>query len=425
MSESGLAPSTALACPGCGAEHPRAPGDWRCDCSELLELVRGLPRERPAFESRAERGVWRYAELVDPGASLSGIVTLREGDTPLLDSGLLSRWTGAPSLLLKHEGRNPTGSFKDRGMTVAVSEASRRGAGLLACASTGNTAASLAAYAARAELPAAVFVPAGATAREKLAQALAHGAHVFELEGDFDEGMRVALELARRGGLELVNSANPFRLEGQKTLVLEVLEAFGWDPPEWLVFPAGNLGNAAAFGKALREVKRAGWIERVPRLALVQASGAAPFAASYGAGFERLDPIRAETRATAIRIGAPVSFARAVRSVRETHGVVFTVSDEEIFAAKHVVDQAGIGAEPASCASVAGVRRLVEGVETPHGVMRIGAEERVVAVLTGHLFKDAAAILERAPAPLRVAARVEELTRALEALRSSRPGPSS
>jgi len=309
------------------------------------------------------------------------IVSLREGSTPLLGCPAAARWAGVDALAFKHEGLNPTGSFKDRGMTVAVSCARKRGARRVACASTGNTAASLAAYAAAAELDCAVLAPEAGTAVGKLSQALAHGARTLLVRGDFDTALRLLRDEAARGTLALLNSIDPFRLEGQKTIVLELLQDLDWRPPEWIAFPAGNLGNCAAFGKALREARAAGLIERVPRLLAVQAQGAAPFAAAFERGFDRLEPVTARTVASAIRIGAPASYARALRSIRETNGRVVAVPDAHLLEAKAVIDRAGIGCEPASAAALAGVRALVDRGELKRG-------ERVVAVLTGHLLKD-------------------------------------
>jgi threonine synthase len=372
---------SVLRCAACGEARPAAEPAFQCGCGELLEVEHGPLPPRAAFEAAPEAGVWRFARAVDPEAPRAERVSLAEGDTPLLEVEALARFAGLERVALKHEGRNPTGSFKDRGMTVAVARARAAGASLLACASTGNTAASLAAYAGAAGLACAVLAPERGTALGKLGQALAYGACTLLLRGDFDDGMRLALELAREGRFALLNSANPWRLEGQKTLVLEVLRARGWSPPDWIVFPAGNLGNCAAFGKALAEALAAGWIARAPRLAAVQAAGAAPFAAAFERGLDRLVPVRAETYASAIRIGAPVSYARAVRALRATRGVALAVSDEEIRAAKRAIDRAGVGAEPASAAALAGAKELVR-----RGVMRAG--EDVVCVLTGHVLKD-------------------------------------
>jgi len=323
--------------------------------------------------------------MVLPNAG-TNIVSHPEGNTPLLARDRVSSYAGVPGLLLKHEGHNPTGSFKDRGMTVGVTQARRIGARAVACASTGNTSASLAAYAAQAGIPALVFVPAGQVALGKLAQSLAYGARTLLVKGDFDACLSLVQQASDRLGIYLLNSINPFRVEGQKTIALEALEQLDWDAPDWLVLPAGNLGNTAAFGKALRQAHELGLIARVPRLAAIQADGAAPFASSFRDGFATRPKVKAETVATAIKIGDPASFDRAVEAIRYTSGVVTSVSDAEILDAKAVVDASGVGCEPASAASVAGVRRLVK-----EGVIR--SSDRVVAVLTGHVLKDPGALL--------------------------------
>jgi threonine synthase len=348
-------------------------------------------------------GVWRYRELVLPDAD-SGVVTYPEGNTPLLERKAVARWTGIGELLLKHEGHNPTGSFKDRGMTVGITQAGRLNARAVCCASTGNTSASLAAYAALAALPALVFVPAGQVAAGKLAQTLAYGAKTLLVRGDFDACFALVREASERLNVYLLNSVNPFRLEGQKTIVFEALEQLGWTPPDWIALPAGNLGNTSAFGKALVEARDVGLISRLPRLAAVQAEGASPFARSFREGFARRLPVKAETVATAIRIGDPASHDRAVRAIRATDGVVVAVDDDEILEAKAVVDASGAGCEPASAASVAGARKLAA-----QGVIRRG--ERVVAVLTGHILKDPGLLLryhqESDPPPPRANRPVE------------------
>jgi threonine synthase len=287
----------------------------------------------------------------------------------------------------------------------------------VACASTGNTSASMAAYAAQAGLPALVFVPAGKVAAGKLAQSLAYGARTLVVRGDFDRCLRLAREACEALGITLLNSINPWRLEGQKTIVLELLQQRHWDPPDWIVVPAGNLGNTAAFGKALAEARAFGLIRRLPRLVSVQAMGASPFYRSFRTGFRRRFRVKADTVATAIRIGDPASHDRAVRSIRETRGLVAIVSDREILEAKAVVDAAGIGCEPASAAAVAGARKLVR-----QG--RIRAGESVVAVLTGHLLKDPQTVMEfhagrgrRANPPLEIEPTVGAVERVLRGRR--------
>ncbi len=381
---------SCLRCPACSAERELDSGAQECSaCGELLEVEHeGAEPDTRRWSARpaasgpaAASGVWRFRELVDPGMPEEAIVSLREGGTPLYDSTPVAAWARSPGLLLKHEGLNPTGSFKDRGMTVALSRARHSGARRVACASTGNTAASLAAYAASGGIPCAVVAPEQGTALGKLSQALAHGARVLLVRDDFDAALALLRELAREGELKLLNSIDPVRLEGQKTIVLELLADLSWSPPDWIAFPAGNLGNCAAFGKALREALALGLIPRAPRLLAVQAAGASPFARAFERGFDRLVPERASTEASAIRIGAPASYARAVRAIRETGGVVVSVEDQAILEAKSVIDRSGIGCEPASAAALAGVRELVA-----RGT--IGEGQRVVCVLTGHLLKD-------------------------------------
>jgi threonine synthase len=262
----------------------------------------------------------------------------------------------------------------------------RVGARAVACASTGNTSASLAAYAAQAGLQAIVFVPSGKISGGKLAQTLAYGARCLQVRGDFDAAMRLVREACDRLGIYLLNSINPFRIEGQKTIVWELLQDLAWNAPDWIVLPAGNLGNTSAFGKALREARTAGWIDRVPRLAAIQAAGANPFYRSFKEAFETRHRVTAETIASAIRIGDPVSYEKAVTAIRETRGIVAEVSDEELMAAKREIDRMGIGCEPASATTLAGVKKLRAA-----GVMREG--ERIVCVLTGNVLKDPDAIM--------------------------------
>ncbi|MEO7962782.1 MAG: threonine synthase [Gemmatimonadaceae bacterium] len=332
-----------------------------------------------AGTGEAHSGVWRFGEIVHPRAE--SIVSYPEGNTPLLARTSVSRWSRCDGLLMKHEGMNPTGSFKDRGMTVGVTQAVRIGATAVACASTGNTSASLASYAALAGIPALVFVPAGQIALGKLTQTLAYGARTLLVKGDFDACLTLAREASRVLGVYLVNSINPWRLEGQKTIALELLQQLRWEAPDWIALPAGNLGNTSAIGKALREAHAWGLISRMPRLLAVQAEGAAPFHESFTNAFKSHVPVHAKTVATAIKIGDPASWDRAIEAIRATDGVVAKVSDAEILEAKAVIDASGVGCEPASAASVAGVRQAVD-----RGLIAPGA--RVVAILTGHVLKD-------------------------------------
>lgn len=362
------------------------------------------PALRTRFARREGSGVWRYLELVMPDAGAHP-VTWPEGNTPLVHRDAVDEWCGA-RVWLKHEGMNPTGSFKDRGMTVAVTQAKRVRAAAVACATTGNTGASMAAYASLAGLRALVVVPAGSVATAKLAQALAYGARVLLVRGDFDACLRLVREASEQLGVTLLNSVNPWRIEGQKTIVLEALAQLEWRAPDWIAVPAGNLGNTAAFGKALVEARALGLISRIPRILAVQAAGAAPFALSFQDGFTTRHRVKAETIATAIKIGDPASYDRAVSAIRATKGVVAAANDAEIIEAKSVIDASGTGCEPASAASVAGVRRLVRA-----GV--IARNARVVAVLTGHLLKDAGTAAAGSNTPVEIDATVEAVRRAL------------
>ena len=367
-----------LECIACHRQYDALSIRYTCDCGNLLDLKYKRFVDRNAFDDRRTSraaadisGVWRFREGV-MSIDVEKIVTHPEGGTRLYER---------QGLFFKHEGENPTGSFKDRGMTVAVTQAVRVGARAIACASTGNTSASLAAYAAQAGLRAVVFVPAGKVASGKLAQTLAYGATCLAVRGDFDAAMRLVREACDRLGIYLVNSINPFRIEGQKTIVWELLQDLGWEPPDWIVVPAGNLGNTSAFGKALVEAYEAGWIARMPRIASIQAHGANPFFRGYVEDFATRHRMSAETIATAIRIGDPVSWEKAAGAIRATNGVVEEVTDDEIVRAKRAIDAMGIGCEPASAATLAGVEKL-----RARGVMKDG--ERIVCVLTGHILKD-------------------------------------
>lgn len=374
-------------CIGCAREYD--PGSvLRCECGELLEVEHEFPPvDRHLFDGRIRSlgpfcsGVWRYKELVYPELDGGHIVSRPEGNTNIYAHKKLSEFTGIDRISLKHEGENPTGSFKDRGMTVGVSEAKRIGAASVACASTGNTSASLASYAAMAGMDCVVFIPEGMIAYGKLAQALSYEARVLQIRGNFDDAMRVVQEASVELGLYLLNSVNPWRIEGQKSIVFELIQQRGWEPPDWIVVPAGNLGNTSAFGKALTEMESLGLIEETPRLASIQAEGANPFYTLWKKRGETLEPVKPDTVASAIKIGNPVSWRKSLKAIGSTDGTVEQVSDQEIMDAKAVVDGCGIGCEPASAASVAGAKKLAE-----RGVIEPGDE--VVCILTGNLLKD-------------------------------------
>ena len=421
-------------CDNCGTELSASDTRTQCpECGGLLSLRYDPPAEHGSdlgsiFDARLTNredspessGVWRFRELVLPDVSDGEIVTQPEGNTPLVRRERVAAWCGVDSINLKLEGANPTGSFKDRGMTVAVTQARRVSARAVACASTGNTSASLAAYAALAGLTALVLVPKGQVALGKLSQTIAYGARTLLVRGDFDDCLRLARAAADKLGVYLANSINPYRIAGQKTIIFEMLQQLRWRAPDWIVLPAGNLGNTSAFGAALREAKELGLIDSMPRLAAVQAAGAAPFAASFRDNFRERHRVRAETAATAIRIGDPASYDRAVRAIRETNGVVIDLPDAEILDAKAVVDASGVGCEPASAASVAGARALVA-----RGVVR--RNETVVGVLTGHILKDSDILLKyhrdtdpppaRANRPIEIDADIGAVERVLATVR--------
>jgi threonine synthase len=393
MAVEGVVP-VYLRCIECGSQYPTNQVLTRCACGGLLDLELDLhaPVDVNLFESRLRTltgpnrsGVWRYRELLPPVPE-GAIVSKPEGNTNLYERPQLTQWAGVDRLVLKHEGENPSGSFKDRGMTVATSQACWAGARMVACASTGNTSASMASYAALANIPALVFVPEGKIAAAKLGQTIAYGAQVIQVRGDFDSAMRLVQEASLEYDIYLLNSVNPFRVEGQKTIVYELLHQLSWEMPDWLVVPGGNLGNSSAFGKALVDLKAAGIINRFPRVVIVQAAGAAPFYNAYRSGFRSYATVTAETVATAIRIGAPLGYTKARRTIELTDGVVEAVSDDEILEAKAMIDRSGIGCEPASATSLAGIRKLVQsGVIPPNAF--------VAGVLTGHVMKDADTVM--------------------------------
>jgi threonine synthase len=378
----------------CGQQYPLHAVIYTCTaCGGLLDVVHDLDALRPAatrarFDARLgtydapyNSGVWRYKELVYPDVPNEQVVSRPEGNTNLYPSPRLARWAGVDTLYFKHEGENPTGSFKDRGMTGGLTQAVALGKRRVACASTGNTSASLAAYAAWAGIQGIVLFQNQQVAVGKLAQAIAYGATCIRIAADFDRNLALVREISAQLDIYVLNSINPFRLEGQKTIVFETLQQLRWQVPDWIVLPGGNLGNSAAFGKGLYELYTLGLIDRMPRLAIIQAEGANPLHQAYQRGFDRLEPMHAETHATAIKIGSPVNYPKAVRALRWTHGVVEQVSDQAIMEAKALIDAQGIGCEPASGCSLAGTRKLVE-----QGIIQPG--DSVVAVLTGHVLKD-------------------------------------
>jgi threonine synthase len=384
-------------------------------CGELLDVAYDWDRIRPPaslhyFEGKwAERhqplrfsGVWRFHELL-PFARPEEVVTVGEGQTLLQRADPVAKFVGVQPgrLYLQYEGMNPSGSFKDNGMSAAFTHARAIGAKRAACASTGNTSASLAMYCSVTRLmKAVIFIGSGKISYGKLSQALDFGALTVQISGDFDDAMVRVREVSRDLGIYLVNSVNPFRLEGQKTIMYRVLEALRWEVPDWIVVPGGNLGNSSAFGKAFAELREIGLVDRVPRLAVINAAGANTLFELYDrrglrwnegrpdwslcdAYYRELDARKqkASTIASAIEINRPVNLSKCLRALETCDGVVRSVTDQEILDAKAQVGAGGIGCEPASAASVAGARLLCnEGV--------IGSDDRVVCVLTGHQLKD-------------------------------------
>jgi len=381
-----------LRCVDCGREFEPFVVRYMCDCGGTLDVVHDLNVLRKInlkrlFDERwgtrqkpYNSGVWRYKELIFP-VEEQYIVSKPEGNTNLYDAGKAGEYAGLKNFLLKHEGENPTCSFKDRGMTCGITAAHRMGAKIVACASTGNTSASMAAYAACAGMIGIVFIPEGKIAYGKLTQALAYGGKTLQIKGDFDDAMTLVQEVCDKLNIYLLNSINPYRIEGQKAIGFEILQQLNWEVPDWFILPGGNLGNNTALSKGLMELYELGIITKKPRIAVIQATGANPLYKMWKnkTPYQRVP--NAETIATAIKIGNPVSWKKSLRGIEWSNGVVEEVTDQEIMDAKAWVDASGIGAEPASCATVAGAKKLVE-----KGIMH--PEEKVVGILTGHLLKD-------------------------------------
>jgi threonine synthase len=380
----------------CRARYPITEVIYNCpSCGGLLEAnydfanldpaaLKKIWRERRMCNTPLDQsGVWRYRELMPFLDDYSSVFTLREGNTPLLAAPRAAAYAGLDRLVFKHQGFNPTGSFKDNGMTCGAAQAVRLGMKRVACVSTGNTSASMAAYASAAGLQPIIFIPHGNISYGKLAQALEYGARTFQVEANFDQILALVRRLAERLGIYLLNSINPFRIEGQKSIIVEMMDQRDWNPPDWIVLPGGNLGNTSAFGKALRELHTLGFIQKMPRLAVIQAAGSAPFfdlMQRYPHG--TLNPVgHPETLATAIKIGDPVSWPKALHEIVSSGGLVEKVTEQEIADAKAIIGMSGIGCEPASAATLAGLRKLI-------AAGRIEKNVDVVAVLTGNVLKD-------------------------------------
>jgi threonine synthase len=390
--------NTWLECVHCSAKYEIDKIRYLCnECGGVLDVRRDLAaidgaKLKADWESRwgmksgaMSSGVWRYKELILDVAD-EKIVTRQEGNTRLYPAGKAGEYAGLKNFLLKHEGENPTGSFKDRGMTCGTTAAKLFGAKSVACASTGNTSASMASYAAVSGMKSIIFIPEGKIAYGKLAQALAYGGLTLQIEGNFDDAMTLVQEVCKELNIYLLNSINPFRIEGQKAIGFEVLQQLDWEVPDWFIIPGGNLGNNSALSKGLKELYELGIINKVPRIAVIQAEGANPLYQMWKnkTSYQAVkDP---DTIATAIKIGNPVSWEKSIRGIEWTKGTVEQVSEQEIMDAKAMVDAAGIGAEPASCCSVAGAKKLVDaGVISP--------DEKVVGILTGNVLKDPDAVV--------------------------------
>ncbi|MDD1702975.1 MAG: threonine synthase [Methanoregula sp.] len=396
-----------LVCVHCQATYPADEIIYNCKkCGHLLKVEYPLDEitvKKSTWDSRPLT-LWRYKELlpvrIDP-------VTLHEGGTPLYHLKRLGDEMGLKNLYAKHEGMNPSGSFKDRGMTVGVSMALQLKMKSVACASTGNTSASLAVYAAKAGIPAVVLLPAGHVALGKIAQALMHGARVISIRGNFDRALEMVHELCLTHGLYLLNSINPYRLEGQKTIGFESIDQLGC-VPDRIVLPVGNAGNISAVYKGLLELEALDFIDRLPKMTGIQAAGASPVVRAIKENLPEVVPEQnPETLASAIRIGAPVNAEKALVAIRKTGGTAESVTDEEILAMQRdLARKEGIGVEPASAASVAGIRKLVE-------MGAIDRDEKIVCVVTGHLLKDPETVIKQCEPPTEIDADLSSLLSAL------------
>ncbi len=390
-------------CIRCGARYSKDDIVYTCrKCDGLLDIkydYSEIDTER-VVKAKGE-GVWKYRVLL-PFDQETKPVTINEGNTPLYRCDRLAKSIGIDDLWVKHEGLNPSGSFKDRGMTVGVTKAVELGVKGVACASTGNTSASLAIFAAKVGFPCYVLLPKGKVALGKVAQAMMHGAKVFSLKGNFDDALRVVRVLCEEEKLYLLNSVNPYRLEGQKTIAFEVAEKLDWEVPDRVILPVGNAGNISAIFKGFSELKTLGIADSVPKMTGIQAEGAKPIVNAFKEGNSEIIPEdKPETIASAIRIGNPVNAAKALTAIRDSGGVAESVTDDEITEAQLMLARLeGIGVEPASAASFAGLKKLVQMGE-------IERDERIVCITTGHLLKDPERVIRICEPPKEVDADVD------------------
>ena len=369
-------------------------------CGSVLEVTQDVDIAKETFEYRKDT-LWKYKEFMP--VDYSKVVSLDEGGTPFCKCEKLGKELGV-ELYVKVEGSNPTGSFKDRGMSVGMTKAMELGVDTVGCASTGNTSASLAAYAARAGIRCVVLLPSGKVALGKLAQAMFHGAEVLSVNGNFDEALETVTQLALEKHLYLLNSINPYRLEGQKSIGFEIIHELGWESPDRIILPVGNAGNISAIWKGITEFYNAGYMKDKPMMTGIQAEGACPIVNAFRKKKKDIIPVEnPETVATAIRIGAPVSSIKALGAIYESNGYSETVTDEEILnAQKELAQKEGIGIEPASAASIAGLKKLVNEGE-------IDKNEKIVCVVTGHLLKDPNTAINGCSEPIEIDADVEKL----------------
>jgi threonine synthase len=387
-------------CIVCGNEYNIDDVRYTCECGGLLEISYDYEKikENVSRESLRKReiGVWRYLDYL-PVKDSKKIVSLCEGGTPLYKCDNLAKELGLKELYVKNEGANPTGSFKDRGMTMGVTRANELGVNVVGCASTGNTSASLAAYSARASKKCIVLLPSGNVALGKLAQAMFYGAKVIQISGNFDDALLMVRKLAEEGKIYLLNSINPFRLEGQKTIGFEICDQLNWDVPDRVILPVGNAGNISAIWKGFKEFKETGITDALPKMTGIQAEGAKPIVDAFKKGVKEIVPEEhPETIATAIRIGNPVNYPKALDAIYSSGGLAESVSDEEITAAqKLLARKEGIFVEPASASSIAGLIKLIE-------MDAIDRDEKIVCITTGNGLKDPDAAIRASERPIEI-----------------------
>lgn len=397
-----------IVCVNCNTKYKDNEVIYTCkECGSVLEVgidIENLDISKDIFDCRKDT-LWKYKEFMP--VDETKMVSLDEGGTPFCKCDKLGSELGI-ELFVKVEGSNPTGSFKDRGMSVGMTKAMELGVDTVGCASTGNTSASLAAYAARAGLRCVVLLPSGKVALGKLAQAMFHGAEVLSVTGNFDEALEAVTALALEKHLYLLNSINPYRLEGQKSIGFEIVHELGWKSPDRIILPVGNAGNISAIWKGVTEFYKAGFIDSLPMMTGIQAEGACPIVNAFRKNTMDLVPTEnPETIATAIRIGAPVSSIKALRAIYDSNGFAETVTDDEILEAqKELARKEGIGVEPASAASIAGLKKLVD-----EGIIDKG--EQVVCIVTGHLLKDPNTAINACVEPIEIDADVDALKKVL------------